>query len=264
MLCYQAACVAAGLPDPFPACDDCGEIIWQLNTAGEIDMVVRGQKCRHDPETGQNEWVAGRWHPECAPPEAPLDPYDEACVETPPAPAVEPAPTPDEPTASPTQATLDGKPVCPRCQKPIHRSPFPFDGRVYHKQCGARERVKANPSHARRVSSRKLPKCVVCGKAVRDDKYRVVCDTDTGEEFYHRKCYRQACIAGGLDDPYPEDKEQLVAQLAEGRERKKRERAEATVLCGICDQKVLRTAYVDHVGPCAARARETNAEAAGE
>lgn len=278
VLCYQDAMLAAGQPDPFPKCDNCEGIIWQFNEAGDLDIVIRGLKCVHDEKTGENEWVAGRWHPECAPPEAPVgdadDDEDEPEVE--PAPAVEadpeaelPESPPDEvrgPTPAPLhtgpQKVVNGKPVCPRCDSTIHRQPYPLNGLLYHRSCGARERSKLNPN-PKRVGTRKLPRCAVCAKAVKNDKYRVVCDTETGEEFYHRSCYRSACIAGGLDDPYPDDPEAAVARMNEGKERKKRERAEATVVCGICDQKVLRTAYVDHVGPCAEAARAANV-AAGE
>lgn len=261
ILCYQAACVAAGQPDPFPKCDDCDGIIWQF-VNGKLNVVIRGSKCVTDAATGENKWRAARWHPECAPPEPPGDVEPEPVVETATVGAVEPVLAVSTVVAQLTDES--GKPVCPRCDRTVHKSPTQLNGVIYHKTCAALVKVAANPTKNLSESRSTRPKCPVCSKGVSPDapdvpeeKARdIMCEVDGVTTHYHRACYRRAMIAAGQPDPFPSpSKEELKTRLAAGREKAKKEKKEATTVCGICNEKVLRSAFADHVVPCAERVR---------
>jgi hypothetical protein len=279
VLCYQAAVLAAGEPDPFPVCYACSQIIYDFKD-GKLQVVMFGEV------NDGGVWRPLPHHPGCAPLEEPEEvacavstkidkvvgrepplrvaTNDETGAIEPEAPSTSACDAGDageadtEPDLSEAEPPLpqdyDGtKPVCPRCAKPVQRSPTRVAGLLYHKTCGAMKRVSLNPMKSRRSDR---PRCVLCTKPIDPEKLIECGDEGAPVESYHKHCYRKACIAAGMPDPYPYPADETLAErLSDAKAAKQKARKEAMVNCGICTTNVVRTAFPDHVVACAAEAR---------
>lgn len=224
VLCYQAAVVEAGQPDPFPVCDYCAQIIWQTAEDGGLNLVVRGLvACKN--EAGENDWRPARWHPECAPGEE----IAADRIDTPP-----PLPPAHDPESSPPATPVEvprapiGSP-CAKCGKAVQRGLIMFEGQPYHTLCAKRAGAVL----------RTRPKCVMCNKAIRPEA-EIECESGDEIVFYDRKCYRAACLDAGMPDPFPSS---TRGRKANGDARSTRE----TRLCRICQNNVPREDFRDHV-----------------
>ncbi len=169
VLCYQAAFVNAGQPDPFPECYDCEQLVW------ETQPVVT---------PGLNDTVR-YWHPECAPgspsrgrveddpppseraiaveakrrkgsvngKEAPTTPSTTA-THAPTAPSPSPSPTDDEIASMPVgdAITALNKTHCAYCLKRVAKGAVKLeDEKIAHPRCHEREKKKLLKEAKKRV-----------------------------------------------------------------------------------------------------------------
>lgn len=220
VLCYQRACLDAGSPDPFPLCDYCEQIVWEPE--GDGALVIKGQVCVRNGNV--NEWRPARWHACCAPGEdsPEVDKTVDRIDDPPPQP--KPRKTRRETRKEHVRrAPVVDRPLCARCERVILRAFVTVDDKVYHKRC--RPRVK--------VARTRLT-CVRCTTAIRLHSEVACAREDGGDDYYHKKCYREACIEAGMPDPFPPKSAEPAG-------------ASSLVDCGICDQKIARSEFRQHV-----------------
>ncbi len=234
VLCYQAAMVEAGQPNPFPFCDYCEQLVWE--TSGPASLIVKGQVF----EAG--DWRPARWHIECAPgEESPEIVKDGELAPELPDRIDEPPPQPQPRVAVPTTGNGGTPDGCPRCGKPVQRSRVVLDGHTYHKLCAEREAKTRTRQgkHVGKVTKAAAPavalvKCVQCNKKITpsdDGVEPIECETPAGVISYHKRCYRAACIASGQPDPFPKADKPIY------------------YVCGVtgCGQHILREEFRAHV-----------------
>lgn len=221
VLCYQAAMLDAGQPNPFPLCDYCEQLVWE--TSGPGELVIKHSTFE------KGAWRPGRWHRECAPGEESIEYVKDTPVERPDRvdqPPPQPQPRGTEilevpaatgaavPAATRAAEPADGPPICARCEKPIQRSLRMIDAAPYHKLCAEREewaRARA-AKRARRAAPKTpkprvlKPKCFDCKRSIStsvDGIEPIECESDGTVVHYHKRCYRKAAVAAGMPDPFP-------------------------------------------------------------
>jgi len=232
--CYRTACIAAGMPDPYPTCDKCGQMIF-------------GERATKDGSQLYEDggWRDFRFHPECAPGPTviPFDPTTDSVTNL----AGQIEQHVINQGGVPTALTVRDHPECKHCAKRIARcleARWDDDVKIwhyYHRSCLTKSTKPKRGAAAPKADKPPPSICVECTQPITRGGYQE-CDAPNGagKIRYHNRCYDACYTAAGEKNP-------RLEALKEAKALK--QAASATATCPLCEppQEIPRLEYDEHV-----------------